>query len=202
MPIDMKNLDIEFLLDKSGSMVEADCPGGKSRWNYAQETTLALATLAQQHDPDGITVVPFAGNFKVYESVTAAKVKEVFAENSPGGSTETAKVLKDRLDAYFTRKSRGGAKSVCMFVMTDGAPTDQQAVADVIVAATKKMEKDEEIAIQFLQVGKDAEAGKFLQYLDDNLTSRGAKFDIVDTVKIDEVENFTIEALIEKSFND
>ena len=200
--MDLKNLDIEFLIDKSGSMQTQDCPGGKSRWQYGQETTLALASLAEKHDPDGITVVPFAGSFKVHENVTAGKVGQVFQEHSPMGSTNTAAVLKARLDAYFARKAAGSAKSACILVLTDGAPDDQNAVADAIVAATKQMDRDEEVAISFIQIGQDGEASKFLAWLDEGLTSKGAKFDIVDTVKIAEVENFSIEQLIEKTFAD
>lgn len=197
--MDLKNLDIEFLVDKSGSMSTADCPGGKTRWAYGQETTLALASLAEKYDPDGITVVPFASNFKVHESVTSAKVAQVFQEHNPMGSTNTAGVLKARLDAHF---DRGGAKSTLILVLTDGAPDDQNAVADVIVAASKRMNRDEELAISFIQIGQDPEASRFLAFLDDSLTGRGAKFDIVDTVKIADVENFSIEQLIEKSFAD
>jgi len=198
----LENLDIEFLLDKSGSMSTTDCPGGKSRWEYSQETGLALAQLASKFDADGITVVPFASSFKVYEGVTPDKVSQVFKENSPMGSTDTALVLKNRLDAYFTRKASGNTKSVLLFVLTDGEPNDYGAVATAIIDATKKMDKDEEIAIQFVQVGQDQSATKFLQYLDDNLVAKGAKFDIVDTVKIADVENFSIEELIAKSFAD
>lgn len=200
--MNLSNLDLEFLLDKSGSMNTKDCPGGKSRWDYGQETVFALAQLAEKHDPDGITVVAFANTFKTYEGVTSAKVSQVFQENQPMGSTETALALKSRLDAYFTRKAAGGTKPTCIVVFTDGAPNDQNAVADAIVAATKQMERDEELAISFVQVGQDQEASKFLAFLDDGLTARGAKFDIVDTVKIAEVENFTIEQLIEKTFAD
>lgn len=204
MSLDLANLDIEFLLDKSGSMgTNRDCPGEKSRWEYAQETTLALAAYAEKHDPDGITVVPFAGSFKVYEGVTAAKVADVFAENQPMGATETGAVLKNRLDAYFARKEAGTAKSLLLLVMTDGKPESQDEVAQAIVEATRKMDRDEEIAIQFVQIGKDAGATKFLQFLDDELVSKhGAKFDIVDTVKIADVENFTFADLIQKSFAD
>jgi len=200
--LDLKKLDIEFLVDKSGSMVMADCPGGKSRWDFSRETTHALAVHCERIDSDGITVVPFAGQFKVYEGVTGAKVGQIYSENSPGGSTETAAVLQNRIDAHFARRAAGSDKSTCIFVMTDGEPNDQQAVADVIVAATKKMGADEELAINFIQVGQDPAASKFLTWLDDGLVAAGAKFDIVDTVKIAEVENFTIEALIEKTFAD
>src|SRR6185437_5078994 len=98
--MDAKNLDIEFLVDKSGSMLTADCPGGKTRWAFSQETTLALATHCQKFDPDGITVATFARSFKVYEGTTAAKVSQIYRGNQPGSSTATAGVLKNRLDAY------------------------------------------------------------------------------------------------------
>jgi hypothetical protein len=200
--VDLKNLDIEFLLDKSGSMSEKDCPGGKSRWDYAQETTLALARLADVHDPDGISVTPFAGNYKTYDGVTSQKVAQVFQENFPMGGTNTAAVLQNRLDAYFTRKAAGKAKSTLFLVLTDGEPTDRQAVANVIVDATKKMDRDEELAIQFIQIGKDDGAANFLKFLDDGLTAKGAKFDIVDTVQLVDLESLSFEELIQKSFAD
>ncbi len=200
--MDLKNLDIELLFDKSGSMETKDCPGGKSRWDYGQEQALALATHAEKFDADGITVVPFAGKYKIHEGVTAAKVTQVFTENQTGGSTDTAAVLKNRLDAFFARKAAGGTKACCLIVLTDGAPDDQNAVASVIVEATKKLERDEELAIQFVQIGSDPEASKFLAFLDDGLTARGAKFDIVDTTKIADVEDFTLAQLLDKTFAD
>lgn len=200
MGLDLKNVDIELLVDKSGSMLEADCQGGMSRWAYAQESTMALANGAQAIDPDGITVVPFNNQFKVHESVTPAKVKELYAEHSPMGSTDTAGVLKNRLDAYFARKAGGSSKSVCLLVMTDGAPNDQDAVERVIIEATQQMDADEEIGIAFVQIGNDENARKFLVRLDDGLVAKGAKFDIVDTTEIDKVENLL--SVVEGAFAD
>ncbi len=174
MGVDLTKLDIELLFDKSGSMETKDCPGGKSRWAYGQEQALALATHAEKFDTDGITVVPFAGKFKIHEGVTAAKVSQVFQENQTGGSTDTAAVLKNRLDAFFARKAAGNTKACCIMVLTDGAPDDQVAVANVIIEASKKLDRDEELAIQFVQIGQDAEAARFLAYLDDNLVAKGA----------------------------
>lgn len=205
MSLNLANLDVEFLLDKSGSMSTKDCANGnKTRWEYGKETLEALANAAAQHDPDGIAVTVFARNFRTYEGVVTGgeKVAAIYKENQPMGGTDTAKALKSRLDAYFARKATGEAKSVVLFVLTDGAPDDEKALADVIIEATKKMDRDEEIAISFVQVGKDEGATKFLKALDDELTSKGAKFDIVDTLPVDEVENLTVQELIEKAFTD
>ncbi len=116
------------------------------------------------------------------------------------GSTNTAAALKDRLDAHFARRAAGSTKATCILVMTDGEPNDKQAVKNVIIDATKKMTADEELAISFVQIGHDASAASFLADLDDSLTGLGAKFDIVDTVKIDEVSDLS--TLVEKAFAD
>lgn len=202
MAVDLANLDIELLLDKSGSMETPDCPGGQTRWKYAEEMAVSLARKAGKYDKDGIVVTMFAGGHRTHEGVTEAKVAEVFREHEPSGATNTAAALEARLNAYFARKSAGGAKNVLLFVVTDGEPTDREAVANVIVAATKKMDRDEEVAIQFVQVGKDEQAAKFLAFLDDGLTARGARFDVVDTVTFDAIEGMSFVDLIEKSFAD
>ncbi len=205
MSLNLANLDVEFLLDKSGSMGTKDCANGKkTRWEYGKETLEALANAAQKHDPDGIVVTVFARNFRTYEGVKSGgdKITAIYKENEPMGGTDTAKALKSRLDAYFARKSTGEAKSLVLFVMTDGAPDDEKSVADVIIEASKKLDRDDEVAISFVQVGKDDDATRFLKSLDDELTSKGAKFDIVDTLPVDEVENLSVQELIEKTFAD
>lgn len=77
----LKNRDYVLVLDKSGSMETKDTPTGQSRWDYAKESTMAVATKIAEYDPDGITVIPFAGSFKVYDNVTPATVQNIFSEN-------------------------------------------------------------------------------------------------------------------------
>ncbi len=201
--LNLNNLDVELVIDKSGSMgSNNDTPTGDTRFKYAQETAQALAVATAQFDPDGITVTVFAGKFRTYESTTPDTVARIFQENTPMGSTNTAEVLRNRFDAYFARKAAGNARSTVLLVLTDGAPDNQDEVVRVIIAATQRLDRDEELAVQFIQIGRDAGATKFLQYLDDNLVSQGAKFDIVDTLLITDVEDLTPAELIEKAFAD
>jgi len=72
------NRDYTLILDKSGSMSTRDQLGGKSRWQAAQESTVALASKCEEFDPDGITVYTFSSKFRRYENVTAAKVEQIF----------------------------------------------------------------------------------------------------------------------------
>ena len=106
----MKDRDYTLILDKSGSMSTPDQQGGKSRWEVAQESTLAVARKCEQFDPDGITVYVFSGKFKRYDDVTSAKVSQIFLENDPVGTTNLASVLQDATNNYFQRKAKGKTK--------------------------------------------------------------------------------------------
>lgn len=200
----LENRDYTIIVDKSGSMCTKDMPGGKTRWEAVQEATFALASKCETYDPDGITLYTFASNFKRYDNVTSGKINDVWKENDPMGSTQLDTVLKDALDDYFGRKSSGKTKENgdLIVVVTDGEPNDRDAVSKVIIEATKKMDKDEELAILFFQVGRDEGATHFLDYLDDNLVSQGAKFDIVDTTKWSDAENMTLNELLLKAIED
>lgn len=190
MSIDLENRDYTLIIDKSGTMARKDCEGGRSRWEMMQETTFALASKCEQFDPDGITVYAFSSHFRRYDHVTASKVEQIFNENEPVGRTEMAKVLQDALENYFQLKKQGQAKlgGETIIVVTDGQPDHPQAVIQTLIEATQKIDRDEELAISFIQIGNDAEATKFLKTLDDDLQSAGARFDIVDTITIDEIE--------------
>ncbi|MHC5614110.1 MAG: vWA domain-containing protein [Nostoc sp.] len=196
--------DYTLIIDKSGSMSTPDQVGGKSRWEIAQESTLALARKAEQFDPDGITVYVFAGRFKRYDDVTSAKVTQIFLENDPSGTTNLAGVLQDALNNYFQRKAAGKAKpnGETILVITDGEPDDRKAAFEVIIHATRQMERDEELAISIIQVGSDAQATKFLKALDDQLQSVGAKFDICDTVTLDDLEDMSLVDVLSNAITD
>jgi uncharacterized protein YegL len=190
--------DYTLIIDKSGSMSIKDCAGGKSRWNTMQESTLALASKCEELDPDGMTVYTFAGRFKRYENVTSAKVQQIFLENEPMGSTDLAGVLQDATNNYFQRKNAKQTKAngETIIVVTDGEPDDRKAVMRVIIEASRRLDKDEELAITFIQIGKDAGAMQFLKALDDDMKTVGAKFDIVDTVTVEDMENYTMTEIL------
>jgi uncharacterized protein YegL len=185
----LQNRDYTIVIDRSGSMSTSDTHNGKTRWEAAQESTFALAAKVEKYDPDGLTLYTFNDRFKKTEGVTSARVNEVFAESDPAGGTTLAPVLQDVFNAYLARKKAGTTKpngEICL-VITDGQPSDEAAVASAISNFTKKLDNREEFGISFIQVGKDAHAAQFLKKLDDELTSQGAKLDIVDTVTMDEI---------------
>ncbi|BAZ68834.1 von Willebrand factor type A [Fischerella sp. NIES-4106] len=200
----MSDRDYTLIIDKSGSMSTPDQVGGRSRWEIAQESTLALARKCEQFDPDGITVYVFSGRFKRYDDVTSAKVAQIFLENDPSGTTNLAGVLQDVTNNYFQRKTAGKTKAngETILVITDGEPDDRKAVFEVIISATRQMERDEELGISIIQVGNDAQATKFLKALDDQMQSVGAKFDICDTITLDDMEDMSLADVLMNAVTD
>ncbi len=193
----LANRDYTLILDKSGSMSTRDQAGGKSRWQSAEESTIALANKCEEFDPDGITVYTFSSKFRRYDNVTSAKVEQIFRENEPVGGTNLTAVLQDAINNYFQRRNQGQTKTgETILVITDGEPDDRKSVFEVIIQATKQLRSDEELAISFIQVGNDPQAKQFLKALDEQLMGVGAKFDIVDTVTIADMEDMTLSEVL------
>lgn len=200
----MQNRDYTLIIDKSGSMSTPDQAGGRSRWDEAKESTIALARKCEQFDPDGITVYVFSSRFRRYDNVTTSKVEQIFQENDPAGSTNLTMVLTDAINNYFQRKKAGQTQTEgeTILIITDGEPDDRRSVIDIIIETTNRLERDEELAISFIQVGSDSKATKFLKALDDQLQEVGAKFDICDTITLDDMSEMSLAEVLMNAIAD
>ena len=191
------NRDYTLIIDKSGSLTTDDGLG-KTRWEIAQESTIALAQPCDEIDPDGITVYLYSGRFRRYDNVTADKIREIYAQNEPMGKSDLKSVLQDALNNYFQRKAQGKAKvnGETMLVVTDDIPDEPKEIIRLIIDASKKIDRDEELGISFIQIGKDKKAREYFKALDDLLEEAGAQFDIVDTITMDDLSNMTLEQVL------
>ncbi len=184
-----------FGVDVSGSMAHNDCPGGLSRINFLKEKVIQFAAEASKWDTDGIDVLTFGSKITPYQGVTAEKAAELiggFQANE--GSTDTAGLIKAAYDLH----KAGGYEQTTLFVATDGAPNDKDAVLKTIADITNDVKNEREFNISFLTVGKiDDGLRAFLTVLDDALP--GAKYDIVD---VKELESVDFEAAFLGALND
>ena len=193
----LSEYDFIVMIDKSGSMGETDMPGGRSRWDYMQETATAFCRDIEKIDSDGLGLVLFSGASIVMEDgVNIAKIKDVLANNHPSGSTPLAEALEAAL-----KLAGKSSKKDFIVCFTDGVPDDKEKAAAVIKRQANSQETDDACTILFVQVGYDAGAAKYLKMLDDDLV--GAKFDIVDAKTMAEAEKFASTAeLIVHAIND
>lgn len=172
-----------FGVDVSGSMSMTDCPGGLSRIAFLKEKVITFAKEASKWDEDGIDILTFGHQITPYKGVTAEKAEQLisgFVANE--GSTDTAGVIRE---AYKLHKA-GGYEQTVLFVATDGAPSDANAVRETIRTIALELKEEHEFAISFLTVGQiDSKLQAFLTELDDNLK---AKHDIVDVKALADID--------------
>jgi hypothetical protein len=180
----LRTFDTVFLIDDSSSML------GPS-WRETAEALGIIAPICTQRDADGIDIY-FLNHPGIYKNTTSASdIIRIFKTVKPSGATPTGqrlnKILKDYLRRYKKDKT---IKPMNIIVITDGVPSDD-VESPIISAAGKLDEMDADpwqIGIQFFQVGKERDAAKHLQTLDDGLVNialnhgKGSIRDIVDTV--------------------
>lgn len=200
----LENRDYTLIIDNSASMAKLSAAGDTSRWLALQKFTLALACKCEEFDPDGITVYLFSRRFERYDHVTSAKVAQIFAEETPADSTNLLGVLQDAINNYFARKATGKSKpnGEIILVITDGTQYNKQGICEIIINATHKMDDPKELGISFIQVGSDIQTTKFFQSLDEKLQSIGAKFDICDTIKLEDLREISLTKVLINAIND
>lgn len=190
----LKCRDYVLMVDCSLSMLIAEPPGAESRWQVIQAPILALASQCEQFAPDGLTLYLFSDRFERCDLIAARQIPKILRRKEPAGDADLTGILQQAFNDYFQRKALGKTQSngATFLVITAAETRDRQAVMQVIIEASQQVDWEEELAISFIQVGNDAAVTQFLKQLDDELVSLGARFDIVDTVTLADLEDMTL----------
>lgn len=194
----LSKFDTIFLLDDTGSMMEAAVSSSnhdgeareKSKWDEMIESMRYIVDIVTHYDRDGVDVHFFCNEDKDEFGIQdGQRVLDLLTnEVSPdeiGGGTFIAERLWTILTAYMDRyenyRRRMGErapppekpKMLNLVVITDGAADDKDAVEEVIVDAARRLDElralPNQVGIQFLQIGKDEAASRWLKKLDDDL---------------------------------
>jgi hypothetical protein len=193
--------NLELIVDQSLSMRSTDCPGGLSRWDWCGVQSTAIAKAIEPYMANGVTFTPFNADFTVYEHVSSPQLISLFANPNFRSGTRLAEPLSARLDNFLSTY-KPGMKPLLITVITDGLPVpaeEPEMVKQVLINATQKMIEPHEVTVVFLQIGGRDERGKhYLEDLDANLVSYGAKYPVVQTKSFDQLQAIGLgEALVD-----
>lgn len=212
----LEDRDYTIIVAKTIASLTKTPPGFEKRWLDAYESVLTLARTCETFDPDGITVYlsssDQANQFQCHKQVKSEQLAGIFEAHYPPETIDLLNVLERALDDYWIRKAARQTKpnGEMILVLTDGEPSDSEgnslparmAISRLVVHATEKLERDNELGIGFVQIGDDLIARGFLAALDQNLESAGAKFDIVHTEVLEEVKAHSLTEFLLRVFND
>jgi hypothetical protein len=171
-------------LDVSGSMQMRDCPGNTTRFDYVLETMKVFIAEASKWDPDGVSFYVFNAGLREFPDVASVQqINETIATLRPGGGTATQLAIR----AAYAEHKRKGSEQTFLLLFTDGEPSDPDAVKQAVIDITQDVKDEKEFRIAILTVGERSPGlNAWLTDLDDHLT--GAKFDIIDVEKLEDVD--------------
>jgi hypothetical protein len=170
-------------------MITQDCEGGNSRWNELIQSLRYIVDTVCHYDKDGVDVHFLFNDAKDEPQIQDGQrimdllTNEVSPDEDGGGT-----FMQDQLWDILTRsvdkfeEYRGSLKSssraerpkkLNLIIITDGAADDKEEVEFTIVTAAKRLDAlqapKHQVGIQFLQIGQDVKAGKWLELLDNSL---------------------------------
>jgi hypothetical protein len=179
-----------FGIDVSASMQTADV-GRKSRIEALKEKVVVFIKEASKYDPDGVDVLTFGQYVKHLGAVTADEAEKLITPLKANEmATDTAALIAK---AYELFTAKASPDNTVLFIATDGAPSDRNAVKSEIRRIAKLQDAgNENFSISFLTVGEiDAGLQSFLTELDDDLKAvdkNGNPIDIVDVKAFADVD--------------
>jgi hypothetical protein len=187
----LADYNMELIVDRSMSMGKSDCPDGLSRWRWCGGQAARLAQSLSPYVPSGLTIIPFATEYDVFEHATAQSIDYLFNKMNLQQGTRLFEPLAERLDDYLAHH-KPNTKPLLIVVITDGVPVpkfEPELVKKELVEASQRMTSPGEVTIIFCQIGsQDLYGQRYLSELDQNLTNYGARYRFVHTISFDDLQ--------------
>lgn len=179
--------------DNSASMQTRH--GNATRISAAKELAGPVISKACELDPDGPDVYKFGQGAVYIGNISAEQaVSRLQTLQANEFSTDLGAFLTQAFSKAKTMIQQGD--NVCILAFTDGGASDGILVQNQIISMTQWMTERTQCGLGIIYFGNEAEA--YLKSLDDDLTSKGAKFDIVKTMSIEEAMALDVETLLNK----
>lgn len=175
---------IVMMVDDSASMGTLDCPGKKSRWQWCREHIHDMYKDSNGLLQNNISIITFDSNYRSYRNCSPSKLTDVFNNVTPEGETNMAPALDEAFSLVRSQLERGQPALVSL--ISDGRPTDVDAVKKSIITEVNKLSHPELLSIVFIEVGTPEH---YLHELDENLVKQGAAKDIVSVVPFGSVSS-------------
>jgi hypothetical protein len=184
-----KGDDFIIGLDISRSMSATDCKGGVSRIAFVLESLAPFIGEAFKWDTDGVSLYAYGAGVQAFPDLTPDQFDAKLAAFKSGaaleGMTNTHLAIRGAWQEHQDRQN----EQTFFMLFTDGEPSDPSAVEQAIIDITNAVEDENEFRIQILTVGEPSSGlTAWLTALDDDLKSKGAKYDIVDVKRLEDVD--------------
>lgn len=187
----LANCDITIMVDRCATMADnhAGCPGDLTKWSWCKQQVDNLFLATNRLLEEGFRLVLFNDTFQTRNNVTLWDLKEFFARTKPEGARKDISTpLASLLDEYFKRRTPK-SKPCLIVVLTEGTHNVGQPLQDVLIEASKRMTRQGEVMLTFMQVGDSLHGEELFNDLDRNLQAKGARYDLATYIPFSELRN-------------
>ncbi|HEY9681168.1 MAG TPA: hypothetical protein V6C86_06285 [Oculatellaceae cyanobacterium] len=182
--------NVELIIDRTGSMQWVDGTDGMSKFEWCHNQVRDLVKKLSPYQ-NRVTITTFNTSFDTRENCALEEVERIYGSIKPEGNTDLVDPLVQRLDAAYAIWHSGNKRTLIV-VIHDGLPNvphDTTVIDKEIIDYTKRMREPNEVLVTFLQIGDTYDGKDFCRRLDTGLISKGAKYDIVDSVTFDKLKS-------------
>jgi len=148
-------------------------------------------------DPDGVDIVCFGGSDDAdwYRNVKNTKgIEAIVNDKRPKGACHMGAAMDECIRDAFDNKDMT-KRPVAILVLTAGKPDDAEELDATLMNAVNRIAENYEtcpLSVTFVQIGHDPEAEDYLKHLDGHIqaecAANGETFDLVDTIKDDDIQ--------------
>lgn len=187
----LRDMKVVILLDRSNSMADmhAGVPGDISKWMWCKEQIDNVYLATDRVVEGGFDIHLFSDRVDTRTGVTLFELRQVFDSAKPSGERKNIGApLNSILSDYFSRR-KPNSKPCIVVVITDGVENIGPPLQDVLIDASKKMTRQGEVIVTFLQIGESISAEELFDDLERNLVAKGAKYNMVVYKPFSELRN-------------
>ena len=196
--------DTVFIIDDTSSMaVAADSEDQSrnpiSRWTMLVRSLQHIVSIAAEYDKDGIDIQFLKASEFEESNITSPdqvfekleQIQNLLDTPEHAGtyfSEELEKAIDPRLVRYreYDAKRKTGyirvPKSLNLIIITDGGADDEDEVDDYLQKVAAELDElkapPRYVGLQFVQIGDDVQAAKWLTYLDDQFSAKRGVRDV------------------------
>ena len=185
----LKDYDVYFVVDASGSMNIADCPATGSadafkitRWEWADRELRNFADKTQTVLQQGVTVIAFNNYFRRIDHCHESDLKNIFAINPPVGGTLLGPVLRNVFES-----SRASSKRILLVLIGDGTVNDPADMESELSRATDEADLGRRLRVLMLQVGETDQNSNAYDVAAWGLVKFGVKDSVVKAISFREL---------------
>ncbi|QQR57374.1 MAG: VWA domain-containing protein [Candidatus Melainabacteria bacterium] len=164
----LKEFDIVFVVDRSGSMFNPLASTGKARWQWVKEQIPQFCSEAQKRSQITFTLCLFNNKCTIEKNLSADDVRRSLYDTVTTGSTDLASAFKEVL-----RTHTDSGKPVMLIVLTDGQTLSSGDSENVILNFADHATAGKRFQLVCIQSGQEQEGARFISALKRDCASRG-----------------------------